>query len=58
MLNLLISILGDSYDLFMIEKRVYCLKEKIYFSLEIQTILFWEKTSEYIQIFLFSFKII
>ena len=43
MLNLLISILGDSYDLFMIEKMVYDLKEKIDFSLEIQTTLFWKK---------------
>ena len=43
MLNLLISILGDSYDLFMLEKTVYDLKEKIGFSLEIQTTLFWNQ---------------
>ena len=44
MLNLLISILGDKYDLFMVEKKVYDMKEKIQFSLEIQTTLFWKKT--------------
>ena len=43
MLNLLISILGDKYDLFMVEKRVFDLKEKIDFSLEIQITLFWKK---------------
>ena len=43
MLNLLISILGDKYDLFMVEKKVYDLKEKIDFSLEIQTTLFWKR---------------
>ena len=43
MLNLLISILGDKYDLFMVEKNVYDMKEKIDFSLEIQKTLFWKR---------------
>ena len=43
MLNLLISILGDKYDIFMVDKKFYDMKEKIDFSLEIQKTLFWKK---------------
>ena len=43
MLNLLISILGDKYYYFMIDKKVYDFKEKIESAIEIQTTFFWKQ---------------
>ena len=41
MLNLLISILGDSYDRFQLEQGVVDIKEKAIISLELQSMMFW-----------------
>lgn len=43
MLNLLISILGDSYDKFQIEQVSIDYKEKTFNALEIQKMLFWSQ---------------
>ena len=43
MLNLLISILGDSYDHFQLDIGVINLKEKALLGLEIQKIMFWNR---------------
>ena len=43
MLNLLVSILGDSHDQFQVEKNIIDYKEKAIFSLEIQQMLFWKR---------------
>ena len=43
MLNLLISILGDSYDKFQMEEVVIDIKEKARISVEIQSMMFWKK---------------
>ena len=56
MLNLLISILGDKYDLFKVEKRIYDLKEKIDFALEVQRTLFWKNELNNPNIFIYSQK--
>ena len=42
MLNLLISILGDSYDKFQLEQNIVDIKEKAKNCLEIQYMLFWK----------------
>ena len=44
MLNMLISILGDSYDLFMVERSIIDYREKIEVVLEFQTTFFWRKS--------------
>ena len=41
MLNLLISILGDSYDRFQLEQAVVDIKEKAKISMELQSMMFW-----------------
>ena len=41
MLNLLISILGDSYERFQLEQGVVDIKEKARISLELQSMMFW-----------------
>lgn len=43
MLNMLISILGDSYDNFLLEKHIIDYKEKLDFIIEIQKVLFFKK---------------
>ena len=43
MLNLLISILGDSYDQFQVEKTIIDFSEKAEFILEIEKMLFFRK---------------
>ena len=43
MLNLLVSILGDSYDKFQLNKIVVGFKEKACLSLEIQKMIIWNK---------------
>jgi peptidoglycan hydrolase CwlO-like protein len=42
MLNMLISILGDSYDQFTIDKNMIDYRERISLTLEVQTALFWK----------------
>ena len=42
MLNMLISILGDSYDVFMLQRNIIDCKEKIMIILEVQSVLFWK----------------
>ena len=42
MLNMLISILGDSYDNFTLEKNIIDYREKLDICLEIQTVIFWK----------------
>jgi hypothetical protein len=42
MLNMLISILGDSYDQFTIDKNMIDYRERISLTLEVQTVLFWK----------------
>ena len=41
MLNLLISILGDSYERFQLEQAIIDIKEKAKISIELQSIMFW-----------------
>ena len=41
MLNLLISILGDSYEVFQLERAIVDIKEKARISMELQSIMFW-----------------
>ena len=41
MLNLLISILGDSYERFQVEEAIVDIKEKARISLELQLMMFW-----------------
>ena len=41
MLNLLISILGDSYERFQLEQSIVDIKEKASISMELQSIMFW-----------------
>ena len=41
MLNLLISILGDSYERFQIEQTIVDIKEKARISMELQLMMFW-----------------
>lgn len=43
MLNLLVSILGDSYDQFQIEKSIIDFSDKAAFTLEIQKMMFWRQ---------------
>jgi hypothetical protein len=43
MLNLLVSILGDSHDQFQVEKNIIDYKEKAILSLEIQQMMFWNR---------------
>ena len=43
MLNLLISILGDSYERFQLEQAIVDIKEKARISMEIQSMMFWTK---------------
>ena len=43
MLNLLISILGDSYERFQLEQAVVNIKQKANISMEIQSMMFWTK---------------
>ena len=45
MLNMLISILGDSFDQFQVDKSFIDYKEKIEICIEIQKTLFWKRTS-------------
>jgi hypothetical protein len=45
MLNMLISILGDSYDNFSLERNIIDYTEKLEICLEIQKVLFWRKLS-------------
>jgi hypothetical protein len=42
MLNMIISILGDSYDQFTLDKNMIDYREKISLTLEVQTALFWK----------------
>lgn len=46
MLNLLVSILGDSHDQFQIEKNIIDYKEKADLCLEIEQIMFWKRNTE------------
>ena len=47
MLNLLISILGDSYERFQVEQTVVDVREKAQTSMELQSMMFWkERTCE------------
>ena len=41
MLNLLISILGDSYERFQLEQGIVDIKEKARISMELQSMMFW-----------------
>ena len=41
MLNLLISILGDSYERFQLEQAIVDIKEKARISMELQSMMFW-----------------
>ena len=41
MLNLLISILGDSYERFQLEQAIVDIKEKAKISMELQSMMFW-----------------
>ena len=41
MLNLLISILGDSYEKFQLEKSIIDYKEKLKYTIELQQMMFW-----------------
>ena len=41
MLNLLISILGDSYERFQLEQNIVDIKEKAKISMELQLMMFW-----------------
>ena len=43
MLNLLISILGDSYERFQLEQTIVDIKEKARISMELQSMMFWAK---------------
>lgn len=45
MLNMLISILGDSFDQFQVDKSYIDYKEKLEICIEIQKTLFWKRTS-------------
>ena len=42
MLNMLISILGDSYEVFMLQRNIIDYREKINIILEVQSVLFWK----------------
>ena len=53
MLNLLISILGDSYEQFQIEKTLIDYREKLEYTLEIQKLIIWKRcpdTSKFLHI--------
>ena len=45
MLNLLISILGDSYERFQLEQNIVDIKEKARISMELQSMMFWASKS-------------
>ena len=49
MLNLLISILGNSYDQFQIEKPIIDYTEKAKILLEVQEMMFWRKKKSGLQ---------
>ena len=59
MLNLLISILGDSYERFQLEQSVINVIEKAKISIELQSLMFWAKKYsdlEYIRLCNFAFN--
>ena len=56
MLNMLISILGDSYDIFMVERSIIDYREKINVTLEFQTALFWRKSNNLFMLWLLLLK--
>ena len=49
MLNLLISILGDSYERFQLEQAIVDIKEKAKISMELQSMMFWTKKTSLLQ---------
>ena len=49
MLNLLISILGDSYERFQLEDTNVDIKEKARISMELQSMMFWAKYKSHLK---------
>ena len=59
MLNMLISILGDSYDNFLLEKHIIDYREKLDSIIEIQRMLYWKRvkgSKEFILFLVNSFE--
>ena len=59
MLNLLISILGDSYERFQLEQAIVDIKEKARISMELQSMMFWtneQSLLKYIRLCNFAFQ--